>query len=100
MSEVATVTIKYTESEVALLINSLEMTTSAKVPCVENGQWKTPYEKLKDENGYVFPDELVRNCGTYGVFKDEGEIKRILESMRLECKLTEKNKMYKISWSI
>ena len=48
MSEVATVTIKYTESEVALLINSLEMTTSAKVPCVENGQWKTPYEKLKD----------------------------------------------------
>jgi len=58
------------------------------------------YEKLKDENGYVFPDELVRNCGTYGVFKDEGEIKRILESMRLECKLTEKNKMYKISWSI
>ena len=48
----------------------------------------------------VFPDELVRNCGTYGVFKDEAEIKRILESMRLECKLTEKNKMYKISWSI
>ena len=49
MSEGATVTIKYTESEVALLINSLQMTTSAKVPCVENGQWKAPYEKLKDD---------------------------------------------------
>ena len=49
MSEVATVTIKYTESEVVLLINSLEMTTSAKVPCVEDGQWKSPYEKLKDD---------------------------------------------------
>ena len=49
MSEVATVTIKYTESEVVLLINSLEMTTSAKVPCVEDGQWKTPYERLKDD---------------------------------------------------
>ena len=58
------------------------------------------YEKLKDESGYVFPDELVRTSVTYGVFKDDAEVKRILESMRLECKLSEKNKMYKISWSV
>ncbi len=49
MGEVATCTIKYTEAEVVLLINSLEMTTSSKVPCVDNGQWKTPYEKLKED---------------------------------------------------
>ena len=49
MSKVATCTIKYTEAEVVLLINSLEMTTSAKVPCVDNGAWKNPYEKLKED---------------------------------------------------
>lgn len=49
MGEIATCTIKYTEAEVVLLINSLEMTTSSKVPCVENGEWKTPYAKLKED---------------------------------------------------
>ena len=49
MSNVATCTIKYTEAEVVLLINSLEMTTSSKVPYVDNGRWKNPYEKLKDD---------------------------------------------------
>tara|TARA_R110000751_G_C13735227_1_gene476932 strand:- start:838 stop:1065 length:228 start_codon:yes stop_codon:yes gene_type:complete len=49
VSNVATCTIKYTEAEVVLLINSLEMTTSSKVPCVDNGRWKNPYEKLKDD---------------------------------------------------
>ena len=49
MSNVATCTIKYTEAEISLLINSLEMTTSAKVACVDNGRWKNPYEKLKND---------------------------------------------------
>jgi|TARA_R100000458_G_scaffold23658_1_gene21197 hypothetical protein len=47
MSKVASATIKCTESELVLLINSLEMTTSAKVPCVEGGEWKAPYKTLK-----------------------------------------------------
>jgi hypothetical protein len=47
MSSVASVTIKCTESELVLLVNSLEMTTSSKVPCVEGGEWKAPYKTLK-----------------------------------------------------
>ena len=49
MDQIATVTIKYTESEVQLLINSLEMTVSTRVPCVDSGQWKNPYEKLQND---------------------------------------------------
>ena len=49
MDKIATVLIKYTESEVQLVINSLEMTISTKVPCVDNGQWKNPYEKLQND---------------------------------------------------
>jgi|TARA_R100001530_G_scaffold30647_1_gene24116 hypothetical protein len=49
MNRVATATVKYTEAEILLLINSLEMTISTKVPCVINGQWKTPYEKLQKD---------------------------------------------------
>ena len=47
MSMVATCTIKYTEAEVVLLINSLEMTTSAKVPCVDNGAAHQRLRKLR-----------------------------------------------------
>ena len=49
MEKVGTVVVRYTESEVQLLINSLEMTISTKVPCVDNGQWKNPYEKLQND---------------------------------------------------
>ena len=44
-----TVKIKFSRSEVQLLLNSLHMSISTVVPCMENGQWKKPYEKLKSD---------------------------------------------------
>ena len=58
------------------------------------------YDKLKDEDGYAFPDELVAEISKYNVFTNEGHIKTILERMRLSGRLSEKNKMYKISWNL
>ena len=58
MDQIATVTIKYTESEVQLLINSLEMTISTRVPCVGSGQWKKPYEILQKDL-YGIKEELI-----------------------------------------
>jgi len=58
------------------------------------------YDSLKDEFGYVFPDELVSKIETYKVFANEGQIKTELERMRLASKLSEKNNMYKISWNM
>ena len=44
-----TALIKFTRSEVQLLINSLHMSISTVVPCVENGEWKKPYEKIQGD---------------------------------------------------
>ena len=43
------VTIKMTQQELELAINSLEMSISTIVPCVNNGGWKIPYEALKKD---------------------------------------------------
>ena len=43
---VVTVQIKYTDSEINLLINSLIMTCTTQIPTEDNGQWKRPYEQL------------------------------------------------------
>jgi len=48
MSE-GTALIKFTKSEVQLLINSLHMSISTVVPCVENGEWKKPYETIQKD---------------------------------------------------
>ena len=44
-----TALIKFTKSEVQLLINSLHMSISTVVPWVENGEWKKPYEKIQGD---------------------------------------------------
>jgi len=49
MSKIGTATIKFTDSEIELLINSLEMSISTIVPCVDSGEWKKPYEVLKKD---------------------------------------------------
>ena len=41
MSKIGTATIKFTDSEIGLLINSLEMSISTIVPCVNDGMGKT-----------------------------------------------------------
>ena len=44
-----TALIKFTKSEVQLLINSLHMSISTVVPCVDNSEWKIPYKQLKKD---------------------------------------------------
>ena len=39
-------TIKLSKSEIELMINSLYMSTTTKIPTEQNGKWKTPYEAL------------------------------------------------------
>jgi len=41
-----TAVIKFSESEIECLVNSLYITTSLKVPTENNGSWKKPYEML------------------------------------------------------
>jgi hypothetical protein len=43
---IVTIKIKYTDSEVNLLINSLIMTCTTQIPTEDNGEWKRPYEQL------------------------------------------------------
>ena len=43
---IVTINIKYTDSEVNLLINSLIMTCTTQIPTEDNGAWKRPYEQL------------------------------------------------------
>ena len=47
--EKGTVLIKFSETEVECLVNSLYMTTSLKVPTENNGDWKAPYRMLLKE---------------------------------------------------
>ena len=44
-----TALIKFSKNEIELLINSLHMSISTVVPCVENGEWKKPYETIQKD---------------------------------------------------
>ena len=44
-----TALIKFTKSEIQLLINSLHMSISTIVPCVDSSEWKIPYKQLKKD---------------------------------------------------
>ena len=43
---IVTINVKYTDSEINLLINSLIMTCTTQIPTEDNGAWKRPYEQL------------------------------------------------------
>jgi len=80
-----------------------EMVTERTLKKTKDGRMEAirlAYDSLKDEYGYVFPDELVEKVMTYKVFGNEGQIKTQLEQMRLDSRLSEKNNMYKISWNL
>ena len=49
MQNQGTALIKFSESEIECLVNSLYMTTSLKVPTENYGDWKTPYRMLLKE---------------------------------------------------
>ena len=80
-----------------------EMVTERTLKKTKDGKMEAirlAYDSLKDEYGYVFPDELIEKTMTYKVFGNEGQIKTQLEQMRLASRLSEKNNMYKISWNL
>ena len=47
--KVGTATIVFTDVEIQLLINSLHMSITTVVPCVDSGEWKIPYEMLQKD---------------------------------------------------
>ena len=49
MSNEGIATIKLSETEIQLVLNSLRMSISTLVPCVDSGQWKVPYEQLEKD---------------------------------------------------
>ena len=49
MTNQGVATIKLTESEIQLVLNSLKMSISTLVPCVDTGEWKVPYEQLEKD---------------------------------------------------
>ena len=49
MQDQGTALIKFSETEIECLVNSLYMTTSLKVPTENNGDWKAPYRMLLKE---------------------------------------------------
>ena len=80
-----------------------EMVTERTLKKTKDGRMEAirlAYDSIKDEYGYVFPDELVEKVMSYKVFGNEGQIKTQLEQMRLASRLSEKNNMYKISWNL
>ncbi len=94
----------YTASQktFGLLFKKGEFIKEATLKKSEDGRMmaiKKAYDELKDENGYVFPDELVERIREFKVFRDKDAILTKLESMRLTSKFTEKNKMYKFTWT-
>ena len=56
---IVTIKIKYTDSEVNLLINSLIMTCTTQIPTEDNGQWKRPYEKLLKDLKVIKDESLI-----------------------------------------
>ena len=64
-----TALIKFTKSEIQLLINSLHMSISTVVPCVENGEWKKPYERIQGDlqkvvGQFIEKEREIRISGT------------------------------------
>ena len=47
--QIGTATIKFTDAEIQLLVNSLHMSITTVVPCVDSGEWKRPYETIQKD---------------------------------------------------
>jgi DNA replicative helicase MCM subunit Mcm2 (Cdc46/Mcm family) len=57
------------------------------------------YDKLKDEHGYAFEDEIVTSACNTKCFVSRGQAEALMQTMRMEGKTNEKNKMIKIDWT-
>lgn len=56
------------------------------------------YDALKDKQGYAFADEVVETAMKYKCFTSENHVKALLNTLRMESKLSEKDNMIKIDW--
>jgi DNA replicative helicase MCM subunit Mcm2 (Cdc46/Mcm family) len=56
------------------------------------------YEAVQDESGYAFKEEIFDKAMEFGVFTNRGQIDKIWGNLYVEGKLSEKNKMFKITW--
>ena len=74
---------------------SLKNTTDGRKIAIQKA-----YDKLKDDEGYVFETDLTDEAMTYGCFTSRGTIKAMIQSMILEGKVSHKNNMIKIIWNI
>jgi len=56
------------------------------------------YNVLKNEKGYAFESEVIDKAVEYGCFTSRGQAQALMGTLRMECKLTERDNMIKISW--
>lgn len=57
------------------------------------------YDKLKNEDGYVFEDELIKEILKEKIFDSQAQLESQLARMRKEDKISKKNEMIKITWT-
>jgi len=80
-----------------------EMVTERTLKKTKDGKMEAirlAYDSIKDEDGYAFPNELIEKIMTYKVFANENLILVELERMKNASKISEKNNMYKIAWTM
>jgi hypothetical protein len=80
-----------------------EMVTERTLKKTKDGKMEAirlAYDSIKDEDGYALPTELVEKIMTYKVFANENLVRVELERMKTASKISEKNKMYKIAWTM
>ncbi len=91
-ASLATFNLNLKEGE-GITTESLKSTTDGRRTAVQKA-----YDALKDENGYVFPDELIEKAFSYGCFRSENGVQALLHTLSLEGKTNEKDKMLHINW--
>jgi len=73
---------------------SLKSTTDGRRTAIQKA-----YDLIKNEDGYVFLDELVTKAFSYGCFKSENGVKSLIHTLELEGKTNERDKMLHINWN-
>ncbi len=72
---------------------SLKSTTDGRRIAIQKA-----YDILKNDEGYVFEDELIEKAFSYGCFINKNGVKVLLSKLEMEGKTNEKDKMLHINW--
>lgn len=73
---------------------SLKSTTDGRRTAIQKA-----YDLIKNEDGYVFLDELITKSFSYGCFKSENGVEALIHTLELEGKTNERDKMLHINWN-